>query len=265
MSKPFVCDVVSAAPSVTVDAGKINLIGAVEQSNGDFQIDDGHNVTIGGSASPGVSVVGQNVSLSAHGVGKSLTASGLDGASVHVTTDGAIIVVDVPSVGNAISVGDGGNVFVAAGGSGNAVISGSQVVATGSVIFENASLDYTSTMETYSNAATLDPAASVYNQLTNVDVPGLLNSSRLKINPAAGGTTIDSLFTNDSNPNPDGRVIEIQNVGAVDDVVLPNQSAAGTDGGKFFWGGDFTLPAGKGATLIFDRSVGAGSWLIVSA
>jgi len=278
MSKSFLCKVITAEPAITVipksgapqlrvaaDEGKIVCIGFTEIEEGDFQVDDGHNITLGGPTSPVVQMSGLNVTVTANGGGNTGIFRGLDGAAIDVNTDGAKIVVEVPSLDNSIAVGDGGNIFVAAGVAGNTVLSGSQVIATGSTVFENASRNFTSTMETYSNSATLNPAASVYNELSNIDVPAIFNASRFNINPAVGGTTVNSLFTEDGNPNPDGRIIDIQNIGTVDDVVFPNQSVLGTDGGKFFWAGDFTLPAGMGVKIRFDQNIGAGSWLIVNA
>lgn len=199
--------------------------------------------------------------IQANGAGEKLTLNGNNGASIDGVTDGAIILLEVPSLDNVVGIGDGGNIFIDAGADGNAVMTGSQVIANGSTTFQNASSLGAQTMETLTNSARLDPANSSYPQLTNADVPEIRTASRFLINPAIGGTEIDSLFTNDSEPNPDGRKIWIQNIG-VDDVALPNQSPSGTDGGKFFWAGDFTLPGGMGVSILFDASVGAGSWLI---
>jgi len=200
--------------------------------------------------------------IQANGAGEKLTLSGNNGASIDGVTDGAIILLEVPSLDNAISLGDGGNIFVDAGADGNAVTTGSQVIAHGDTTFANADSNASTTMTTETNVATLDPAAPSYPTLSNVDVPGLRTTSRFNVVPDAGGTTIDSLFTNTANV--DGRGISVWNLGSTpgQTLTLPNQSASGTDGGKFFSDGDTIIQPGGGAKIQFDASVGPGFWRV---
>lgn len=143
---------------------------------------------------------------------------------------------------------------------------GGNVITTASQIFEHAS-EVSQSLLTVEEAVTLDPAAPVYNELNSTDVGGLNVVSRLDIVPDAAGTTINSLVTNAGNPNIDGREIWIQNLGtAVPQVlILSHLSGAGTVGGLFLGPGlvDYSIPAGGGASLMFDASAAIGGlWLI---
>ncbi len=200
--------------------------------------------------------------IQANGAGEKLTLSGNNSASIDAVTDGAIILLEVPSLDNAVGIGDGGNIFVNAGADGNAVTTGSQVIANGSTTFQNASSLGAQTMETLTNLATLDPAAPSYPALTDADSPAIRTASRFNVVPDAGGTTIDSLFTNTANV--DGRGIAVWNLGTSpgQTITLPNQSSSGTDGGKFFSDGDTTIQPGGGAKIQFDASVGPGFWRV---
>jgi hypothetical protein len=138
---------------------------------------------------------------------------------------------------------------------------GGNIISTGSEIIENASVVQQS-MLTSTVSRTLNPANATYNELNNTDVPGLNITSRLNVAPAALGTTINSIVVSPPNPNPDGREIWIQNIGAnpAEILTLTNLSGAGTVGGLFRAPGDYIIPAGGGASIMFDS--GQNEWLV---
>lgn len=174
---------------------------------------------------------------------------------VHVTTSGNGILVDIPSIGSFVELSAGGTLS-AVNTNGNV-----QVIAGNSLVLRGFHVEQT--MLTLTDVATLDPAAAVYNELNNNDVAELITASRLNVAPPAGGTVINSMFVQQGNPNPDGRVFLIQNTSSTDPVTLANLAAGGTDGGKFFGPGDYVIPGGPGgggAVVEFDED--GGVWFV---
>jgi hypothetical protein len=119
-------------------------------------------------------------------------------------------------------------------------------------------------MLTATDHVTVSPAASVYNELNGTNAPGLDASSRLNLAPPAGGTVVNSIVLNTGNQ--DGRQLWIQNINAPggDSLTLNNQNVAGTAGGRFQGPGDYVIPAGGGASVMFDATAlaGVGAWLV---
>lgn len=151
----------------------------------------------------------------------------------------------------------GGDIFLTAS-NGNVSSSASQVLEFGAgFVFQ--------TMLTVGNVGALNPANALYNELNNTDIPTLRVLSRVNINPAALGTTVNSLFIDAGNPNIDGREIWIQNIGtaAGQTLTLNNLSGAGTVGGLFRTPVPaFAIPAGGGVSIMFDS--GQNEWLVRS-
>jgi hypothetical protein len=291
MSKTFAAKRVTS-PSVTIvttdgslsvvvsqTAAKTTVVGKLEQGGGDFVVDDGHAVAIGGATSPTVSISGVDVALAGGATiastapaisatggfvqdGGDFTASTDGGAvaiggatSPTVTMRGADVLVENPAVGSSLALGTGGNIFMFDFG-GNVIIAGSQVLANGSGNMQQ-------TMLTTEAVVTLAVANAVYNELTSNDVASLNTVSKLNIIPNAAGTIINSMFVLAGNQNPN-RVLWIQNLGTApaQTLTLSNRSVAGTDGGKFIAPGDFVIPAGGGVTVGFDGSIAPGFWMV---
>ncbi len=143
---------------------------------------------------------------------------------------------------------------------GNLVVTSSELVLHGSGLVEQ-------NMETVDNSITLDPAAAVYNELSDAILGGLNVISRVNIVPDATGTTINSIIVHAGNPNPDGRKIWIQNQGTLvgQTLTLANLAGAGTAGGLIQAPSalDYIVPHGGGVCIMFDDTVSVdGLWLV---
>jgi len=153
---------------------------------------------------------------------------------------------------NEIKIG-GGNLFFTTT-NGNASTVAAQIFQTGQQVRQ--------TNLTVLTEGTLAPAAAVYNELNNTDVPGINEMSRVLIEPDAAGTSIHSMIIHVGDPNIPGRVIRLQNTGTNvgQTLTLVDQSGAGTAGGLFLGPGDYVIPAGGGADVVF--SLAANAWLV---
>lgn len=155
-----------------------------------------------------------------------------------------------------IKIGNGNFFFTTPNGNISAVAG--QISLNGQQVFQ--------TMLTLINEGVLSPANPLYNELNNGDIPGLNEISRVNIAPDAGGTTINSIIINTGNPNIDGRVIIIQNIGTAlgQTITLTNLSGAGTAGGQLVTGATpVVIAAGHGCVIEFSASTGPdGAWLV---
>lgn len=153
----------------------------------------------------------------------------------------------------------GGNAALSTS-NGNLQLITSQLFMTGSgMLAQN--------MLTVNNSITVDPADPLYDELNTTGAPGINVISRIHLVPDAGGTTIDSIIT--GNPNPDGRVIWIHNLGTIlaQTLTLAHLAPAGTAGGLIMAPGlvDYVIPAGGGVCIIFNGSQPDvdGIWLVL--
>lgn len=201
-----------------------------------------------------------------------------DSISIHTTaSDGSILLDPADAGSNVVQIRT--NLF-----NKNIVLSNdptAELKLAGGNIFETASNGNVSvvtnqcselaatvaqSMLTVTRSGTLDPADALYNQFDNTSLGGLQELSRVNINPAALGTTINSIVLQPGNPNPDGREIWIQNIapplGA--SLSLVNESGAGTAGGLIRAPLPiYVIPPGGGVSIMFDSTVTAdGEWLI---
>ena len=206
------------------------------------------------------------LALSASGAGKAMTITASNDASALVASDGGEIAIRNTAVPMGMTLDPDTNTigFTTT----ERIIATCQdfvALATHQVAGQ-ADSDVLFSLLRLRNNATLDPADASYAELSNVQVPDLINSSRLNIAPdVASGTSIDSLFTNGGVDNNPGWLLLIQNIGTApaQTLTLVNQSGAGTAGGLFFGPGDYVIPAGGGIVLLFDTHVTAdGAWLV---
>ena len=123
----------------------------------------------------------------------------------------------------------------------------------------------TQNMLTVDNSITVSPANPLYNELDTAGAPGINVIGRVNMVPDPLGTRINSIIV--GSPNPDGREIWFQNLGTAvgQTLTFGNLSGAGTAGGLLLAPGlvDFVIPAGGGASLMFDATASVdGLWLI---
>lgn len=117
LSKSVTIRTTDASVSVVVDqlaagGAKASVSGKLEQGGGDFVVDPGHNVTIGGTTSPAVAVAGQNVSVTSSGAGHSLALSGVTGAAA--TLAAGDVTIHAAGAGNSVDIlGTGGAAITA--------------------------------------------------------------------------------------------------------------------------------------------------------
>lgn len=194
------------------------------------------------------------------------------------TTDGsASVVVDQGDPSNRVSIttdlfsrgillqNDPACAFQLIGGNIFLFSPNGNVVTTAQQALSSSNNDVQSIL-TLDHAVTLDPADPVYDELSNVAAGGLSASSRLSIAPdALLGTTVLSIIVNAGNPNPEGRELQIHNIGTAPTQILTlvNLSPApgANPGGLFRGPGDYVIPAGGGVTIVFDTAHNAWSVL----
>lgn len=240
MSKPFVCEVV-----------KSNRV-SVETTDGTSSV-----------------VVDQTVgaTLTASGTGMLAKVFGDDDAKVLATSDGNEVTMSIPSLPMSVVLDPTTNTLAFNDTVGRIIANcGDFVTLASNEIDGIASSNVIFTLLSLLNNATLDPADPTYAELSNIQVPDLINSSRLNIVPdVLLGTAIDSLFTNSGVDNKPGWILLIKNTGTgvTQVLTLKNQSGAGTAGGLFFGPGDYVIPAGGGVIVLFDTHVTAdGAWIV---
>lgn len=242
--------------------GNVRAVGALLQSGGLVNIGGSHNVTIGDDASPITLVQGVLVTMTANSSVGVARVEGVDDARVEIESTRTLagqIPVSIEAPGQSINLQQDGSLTIA-NPAGNATMSAQQSFLTGTGnIFINGVQTSSQTQLGLSNVVTLTGALTSYATLSPTEVPGLNAASRLDIDPNAAGTTIHSLFM--ASPNPDGRMLIIQNVGASASVTLKNQSGTGTVGDRFFWAQDMVIPAGGGVVMTYD-STSPGFWFI---
>ena len=202
-----------------------------------------------------------------------------DSITIHTTDNGAQILLDQNAVLDKIAIttnlfskgiliqNDPSAFLEIRGGNaglnlanGNLQVTASQMVLQGSGLLEQ-------NMCTVNNGITLDPAAAVYNELSDAVLGGLNVISRVNVVPDALGTTINSLIVHAGNPNPDGRQIWFQNLGTAvgQTLTFGDLAGAGTAGGLILCPSatDFIVQAGGGVSIMFDDSASAdGLWLV---
>jgi|SRR6185295_12517668 len=140
------------------------------------------------------------------------------------------------------------------GGNGEWSLTNGNLSLNTSQLFETGSGNLRQNMVTVNNSVTLDPADANYAEFSNVSVGGLNVISRVDLGPAVGGTSIDSIILSPGNPNPDGRQIWFQNIGA-DPLTFKNLSGAGTPGGLILCPNlaDYVIRPGGGVSIMFDE------------
>lgn len=247
-------------------ANQIHCTGGFLQTAGSFTAGAANNVTIGNELSPTTLVLGQDLTLSANGNGRRLTMEAIDDAAVIVSSDKNIgggdepILISAP--GQSLTMAQDGNLTIS-NPAGNATMTASQafLVGTGN-IFLNGVITSSQTQLGLANVVTLSSAATSYTTLSPTEVPGLNAASRLDIEANAAGTVVHSLFM--AAPNPDGRMLCIQNTaapGVGGSLTLVNKSASGTAGDRFLWVEDMVIPPGGGVIMTYD-STSPGFWFI---
>lgn len=166
--------------------------------------------------------------------------------NIQMTTD----------VGEEVKIG-GGNIFLTTPNGNVSAVAG-QIILNGQQVRQ--------TMLTLTNEGVLSPANALYNELNNGDIGGLNEISRVNIDPDVAGTVVNSLIIHTGDPNIDGRIIVLQNIGTApgQTLTLNNLSGAGTAGGLFVTGATpVVLAAGHGCVLEFSASTTAdGAWLV---
>lgn len=175
-------------------------------------------------------------------------------SGVHVTTTGHQVLIDVPSQGMQLQLSAGGTITLQNS-------NGTVQMLAGNTAFING-FHVEQVMLTVTNRAAIASGASNYDELSNSDVSALVTASRLNVGAASGGTTIRSIAIQHGSDPPDGRALLIQNTSVTDTITLVNQAAAGTAKAKFFGPGDYVIPAGGGALVVYDSSVAGGAWLV---
>lgn len=141
------------------------------------------------------------------------------------------------------------------------------VVSTAGQSFQRADEVHQS-MLTNDNVALLSPANADYLVVTDAQAPGLAAASRFVVVPAPGGTTIRSMQIAENAANVPGRQISLINgsLGS-DPLILTDQDPQGTAGSRFSTPGHgaFSIPAGGGALVSFEPSLGSdgGLWAVV--
>jgi hypothetical protein len=140
---------------------------------------------------------------------------------------------------------------------GNLALNTSQLLAFGSGNLRQ-------NMVTVNNSVVLNPANANYNEFNNTSVGGLNVVSRVDLFPDGAGTTIQSVILDPGNPNPDGRQIWWQNIGATN-LTFANLSGAGTVGGLILCpnGSDFVVRPGGGVSMMFDEP--SNLWFVRAA
>lgn len=154
-----------------------------------------------------------------------------------------------------IKIGGGNFFFTTPNGNISAVAA--QISLDGQQVFQ--------TMLTLVNEGLLSPANALYNELNDGDIPGLNEISRIYINPDALGTTINSIIIHGGDPNINGRVILVQNIGTApgQTLTLNNLSGAGTVGGLITTpaGTPLVINPGGGAVISFSTLI-TNTWSV---
>lgn len=226
MAKPFACRVVT---------GESVQVRVLDQTARLILSKDGVDEI------PTALLQASSTSLVASGAGNTMALTCDDGAGMRLLTDGADLLIQNPT--------------------GSVELTAAQISETAQTVIANGLLTVLQTNFTVGIVATLNTANANYPMLSQIEAPNLNLASRLDVTPNALGTTIDSIII--ATPNPDGRVIFVQNVGATvgQTLTLRNQNPAGTAGGQFLGPGDYIIPAGGGVTISFD-STAPGFWFV---
>lgn len=205
--------------------------------------------------------------MTASGAGKLAKIFGDNTAKVLATSNGNEVALSIPSISMSVVL-DPTTGTLALNDAPGRIISncGDFVVLASNDVNLIGNANVLQTLLEIRNNATLDPANAVYNELSNIDVPDLINSSRLNIVPDATGTTVHSIFTNSGVDNIPHKTLWLMNTGTAvgQTLTLVNQSGLGTIGGLFFGPGDYIIPAGGGVVLLFDTHVTPpnGTWVV---